>query len=408
MSDAVTLALVAAGVIIVIGFLSNYLFSRTGLPDMLFLIALGLVLGPVLQVFNPASAIVLAPYFAAVALVFILFDGGLSMNLYQVLSGSPRATLLASLSFTFSLVTVTSLANLTLGLPIIYAVLLGSICGGSSSIVVLSIARRIRVSEQGSTVLSLESAITDILCVVIALTVIGIIMTGQADYGAVIKEIAARFSIGAVVGVIIGLAWLGVLPRVLKEPYAYMLTLATALFAYSISEYLGGSGALSSLLFGLVLGNEKDIFRLLRREKMTAIVDEGMKRFESEIAFLIRSFFFVYLGLIATVKDMNLLIFGIILSFLLLFVRYGAVWLATAYSELRRERDMMSVVLTRGLAAAVLSTLPMQYGLQYADLYINITLVVIITTAIICTIGTFTLQHRKNLKSEKTEGRSQA
>ncbi len=389
--DPVALALVAAGVIIVIGFIGNYLFSRTGLPDMLFLIALGLVLGPILKVFDPASVIVLAPYLAAVALVFILFDGGLSMNLYQVLSGSPRAALLAFLGFTFTLVAITSFANLMFGLPLIYGVLLGSICGGSSSIAVISLARRISVSEQGSTVLSLESAITDILCVIVALAVIGIVMTGQADYGAISKEIAARFSVGAVIGVIVGLVWLGILPRVLKEPYAYMLTMATALFAYSASEYLGGSGALSSLLFGLVLGNERDIFRLLRREKMATIVDEGMKRFESEIAFLIRSFFFVYLGLIATVRDVNLLILGVILSFLILFVRYGAVWLATSYSELRHERGIMSVVLTRGLAAAVLSTLPMQYGLQYADLYLNIALVVIVTTAIISTVGIFIL-----------------
>ncbi len=395
LSDPVALALVAAGVIIVIGFIGNYLFSRTGLPDMLFLIALGVVLGPILQVFDPASVIALAPYLAAVALVFILFDGGLSMNLYQVLSGSPRAALLAFLGFTSSLISIAFFTYLMFGLPLIYGVLLGSICGGASSIAVMSLARRISVSEQGSTVLSLESAITDILCVIIALAVIGIVMTGQADYWAISREIAARFSVGAVVGVVIGLIWLGVLPRVLKEPYAYMLTLAVALFAYSASEYLGGNGALSSLLFGLVLGNERDIFRLMRRERITAIVDEGMKRFESEIAFLIRSFFFVYLGLIATVRDVNLLIFGVIMSFLLLFVRYGAVWLATAYSELRHERNIMGVVLTRGLAAAVLSTLPRQYGLQYSDLYLNIALAVIVTTAIICTVGTFILSRSR-------------
>jgi len=47
LSDAVTLALVAAGAVIAIGFLSDYLFSRPELPDMLFLRALGLVLGPI-------------------------------------------------------------------------------------------------------------------------------------------------------------------------------------------------------------------------------------------------------------------------------------------------------------------------------------------------------------------------
>lgn len=403
MTDPVTLALVAASGVIVIGFLSNYLFSRTRLPDMLFLIGLGMVLGPLLQVFDPASAISLAPYFAAVAVVIILFEGGLSMNLYQVLSVSLRATLLAILSFTFSLVSTTLFMYSILGLPVLYGVLLGSICGGSSSIIVMSIARRIGASEQASTVLSLESAITDILCVVTALAVTGIIVTGQAYHVAMSREIAARFSVGAVIGVIVGFFWLIMLPRLLKEPYAYMLTLAIALFGYSASEYLGGSGALSSLLFGLVLGNEREIFMILRREKMATIVDEGMKRFESEIAFLIRSFFFVYLGLIVTIRDVSLLVSGVALALLFLFVRYGAVWLATARSELQQERPIMSLVLTRGLAAAVLSTLPMQFGLEYADLYINITLVVIVATAIICTVGTFALQHSERKIEDRQE-----
>jgi NhaP-type Na+/H+ and K+/H+ antiporter len=47
----------------------------------------------------------------------------------------------------------------------------------------------------------------------------------------------------------------------------------------------------------------------------------------------------------------------------------------------------MSVMLTRGLVAAILATIPMQYGLPYADLYLNITLVVIISTAIFSTVG---------------------
>lgn len=396
MNDAVTLALIISSVIIVIGFLSNWLFDRTGLPDMLFLIALGIVIGPVLGVFKAEALFELAPYLVAIAVVFILFDGGLRMNLYQVFSESPRAALLATTGFVFSTVAIALVMHLIVRVPLLYGVLFGSILGGSSSIVVVSLARRIEVSEKCSTVLTLESAITDILCIVVSLAVIGIITSpsGQAQYLEIGKEIAGKFSIGAVIGVIFGIIWLTLLKKVANIPYAYMLTLAVVLSAYSVSDVLGGSGALSALLFGIVLGNEKDILKIFKQESARGmIIDAGLKRFESEIAFLVRSFFFVYLGLITTVNDVGLIVFGAILSFLLLGVRYLTVRLATIRSELCEVRSIMSVVLTRGLAAAVLSTLPMQYGLLYSDLYINMSLVVIITTAIICTAGIMILPY---------------
>ena len=390
------LALITASVIIVIGFLGSYLFDRTSLPDMLFLIILGIIFGPILRFFDPTTIADLAPYIAALALVFILFDGGLRMNIYQIFAETPRAELLAMISFVSSVVTITLYTHFLMGVPLLYGVLFGSICGGSSSIVVVSLARRIKVSEGCATTLTLESAITDILCIVVSLSVIGIIFTGQADYTEVGREITTQFSTGAVVGVIFGLFWLSILRRVARVPYAYMLTLAIVLLAYTVSDYLGGSGALSSLLFGVILGNEREIYKMLKRERTRdTFIDEGMKRFESEIAFLIRTFFFVYLGLIAVVTSIGMLILGIILSFLLLFVRYAAVRLATVRSPFTHaEKNIMSMVLTRGLSAAVLSTLPLQYGLLYADLYLNVTLVVIMTTAVICTVGVPALSQR--------------
>lgn len=260
MNDYVSLALIVSALIIVIGFLSNYLFERTGLPDMLFLITLGYVVGPLLRLLG-SSVSTLAPYLAALALVFILFDGGMKMNIRQVLSQSPRAILLAVLGFLFSLLVIALFMRYLVGVPLRYGILFGSIFGGSSSIVVVSLAQKIKVSEKCSTILTLESAITDILCIVVSLAVIGVILTGQVNYIVVTADIVAKFLIGAFVGVALGVAWLILLKVVVKLPFSYMLTLAIVLFGYTVSEYLGGSGALSSLLFGLILGNESEILR---------------------------------------------------------------------------------------------------------------------------------------------------
>jgi cell volume regulation protein A len=393
--ELVPLALIISALIIVIGFLGNYLFEKKGVPDMLFLIFLGIVVGPVLKIFDPGVVEGLAPYISALALVFILFDGGMRLGIRQVLSHSPRAVMLAVMGFIFSTLVVAVFMVYGIGVPLAYGLLFGSIYGGSSSIVVVSLAAKIKISEKGSTTLVLESAVTDILCIVVSLAIIGVILTGQTDYFAVGLGIAGRFVIGAVVGIIFGVVWLFLLKRVSYLPFSYMLTLAIALFAYAISETLGGSGALSSLLFGMILGNETEILKLLQQKRIpTPSVDEGLKRFESEIAFFIRTFFFVFLGIIATISNISFVLLGIILSLLLLLVRFGSVYLATIRSELRNEMPLLSVVLTRGLAAAVLATLPAQYGLLYAPSFINFAVVIIMSTAIIATVGVIGISRR--------------
>jgi len=397
MVDLVPLALIISALIIVIGFLGNYLFEKKGIPDMLFLIALGMIVGPVLHIFDTNAIQGFAPFISALALVFILFDGGMGLGIRQVLSHSPRAVLLALLGFLFSVFVVALFMILLFRTPLSYGLLFGSIFGGSSSIVVISLASKIKISERGSTTLILESATTDILCIVVSLAIIGAIMTGHTDFASIGVGISGKFLIGAGIGVALGILGLFILRRVSYLPFSYMLVLAIALFAYAISETVGGSGALSALLFGLMLGNETTIFKLLRRKTTTNLaVDDGLKRFKSEIAFFIRTFFFVFLGIIVTISNVNFIFLGIALSILLLIVRYGAVYLTTLKSELKNERPILTFVLTRGLAAAVLATLPAQYGLSYAPLFINFAVVIIMSTAVIATVGVIALSRKKN------------
>ncbi|MEM3578023.1 MAG: cation:proton antiporter [Candidatus Bathyarchaeia archaeon] len=408
--DPVTLALILSGAIIVIGFLGNYVFERTGFPDVLILITLGMLLGPVTNVVNAGAIMGLAPYLAALALVFILFDGGMAINIYRVFSESPRAVVLAITGFTFSVFAVTLVLMVARpDIPLPYCILFGTMFGGSCSIVMFSLASKIGLSEKCSTVLSLESAITDIFCIVFSLVVIEIILKGTVDLTAIVQSIARRFSTGIVLGIIFGLIWLTILRKVAIASYAYMLTLAVVLLAYAFTEFLGGSGALCSLLFGIVFGNEKEIYHILKMERIqSVVVDAGLKKFESEIAFLLRTFFFVYIGLIVAISDVATIVIGIILSLTLLLARFGAVTIAIKdSSELACERPIMSVLLTRGLAAAVLATLPMQYANPilypeagsifqvFGPLYINLAVIIILATAIIATVGTSLFKQKK-------------
>jgi cell volume regulation protein A len=157
----------------------------------------------------------------------------------------------------------------------------------------------------------------------------------------------------------------------------------------------------------MMLGNENAIYGILRIKKpRDQVVDPGLKRFESEIAFLLRAFFFVYIGLIVTLPRLATVFVGAALALFLLLIRYGVVNLATVRSKLTQERGMMSVLLTRGLASAVLATLTLQYAdpvkypsvgtvfQQLSPLYISMTVVVILATALIATVGIPVLQWR--------------
>ena len=370
---------------------------------MLILIFLGAIFGPILGFFDPIAVKSFAPYIAALALAYIIFDGGMGLNIKQVLYNSPKAVLLAILGFVFSLLGVAVFMVYAFNMPWLYGLLFGAIFGGSSSVIVVSLASKIKISEKGSTILILESAITDIFSIVISIAIIDILITGQANVTAIGLGIAGKFLVGLLIGLALGFAWLFALRKVSSLPFSYMLTLGIVLLGYAATESLGGSGVLCVLLFGLILGNEREFLKFFRKNiennenngKMMLSVSRGLKRFEAEVAFLISTFFFVFLGIIATVSSLAVLLSGILLSIIMLVTRFGAVWLTTVGGSLKKERGMMTVILTRGLATAVLATLPAQLGLSYSDIFVDIAIVVIVTTAIMATVGTMIIPRKK-------------
>lgn len=385
LTDA-TLVFLLVTVIVMIGAISNYLFRRTGIPDMLFLVLLGVAVGPVFGLIRAEQIEPLAPFLALLAVVIILFDGGLGLSIHKAIAQAPRAIVLAVVGFTFNVVVVMFFAKYFMGLRLLEGALLGSIVGGSSSIVVIGVARRLGMSEEGSTTLILESSITDVLCVVGALTLIGIILIGMPPFQALVREVSGKFTTGLVLGGVTGLVWLTILPKLAQEPYRYMLTLSAIFLTYFASESLGGSGAISALMFGIVLANSAGIHALLKRPG-NGVVDESFRRLEAEIVFLVKAFFFVYLGLIVALGKMDLILLALTLSILLLATRSVLVPISTVGSGMAKERGTMTLIYGRGLAAAVLSVLPAQYGLPNAELYPPVTLLVIVFTAIITSLG---------------------
>jgi len=402
------IAFLVAALIIILGFLGEEFFNRTSIPDSILLLLFGVLLGPIFQLFAHEELLAITPYFAALALIIILFDGGLNMDIREAVKNSPRALVLGISGWILNVLLTAAFCKVLLGWRLLNGLLLGSIIGGGSSIIVIALIRKLKVTEKIETVLSLESILTDVLCTVGAFTAINILLQDLSeeavstgiDLYAALGSVGIAFGVGILVGLGFGVGWLVILERIKGKPNAYMLTLAMLFLTFVVATNLGGNGALSALFFGLIIGNSRHIARLMKF-RTTVSIDNSVRDFHSQISFLIRSFFFVFTGLLFSFSSFTSVIIGLILSFTFLGIRFIVVKMATFKSELHDYGTLMTVMFPRGLAAAVLASIPLTSGVPDSQVFPEIAFIVILTTIVVCTIGVAVLKKRKSRSSSK-------
>ncbi|MDX1813348.1 MAG: cation:proton antiporter [Candidatus Bathyarchaeia archaeon] len=400
------IAFLVAAVIIILGFLGEEFFNRTSIPDSILLLLFGVLLGPIFQLFAHEELLAITPYFAALALIIILFDGGLNMDIREAVKNSPRALVLAITGWIINVLVTAVFCKVFLGWRLLNGLLLGSIVGGGSSIIVIALIRKLKVSEKIETVLSLESILTDVLCTVGAFTMINILVSissveavsSGVDLYSAIGSVGAAFGVGILVGLSFGVAWIVILERIKGKPNAYMLTLAMLFLTFVVATNLEGNGALSALFFGLIIGNSRHIAKRLKF-RTTISIDNSVRDFHSQISFLIRSFFFVFTGLLFSLSSFTSVLFGLLLSATFLGIRFVVVKMASVKSELGDYGTLMTVMFPRGLAAAVLASIPLTSGVPGSIVFPEIAFIVILTTIIITTVGVAVIKKRESSSS---------
>ncbi len=378
------------GAIIFIGFFSLYFFERTKVPDVIFLMLLGVALTSGLGVLDGKVFAALAPFFGAVALIIILFDGGLNLKLAKVLGELSKATVFTVAIFTATVAMVALSMHLFFSWDPLWGVLLGAVVGGTSSAIVMPVVAKLSANEETKTLLALESALTDSLCIVVAIAVIELIVSQNVDVSRVSGDIVAAFSTAGMAGIVAGLLWLGILKHFHGKSFGYMLTLGAVFILYGVTTFLKGNGAIAALVFGLIIGNAPVFAKALKLgDKFD--MEESIRHFQREISFFVRTFFFVYLGIIFSPESLSLtvaamaaaVLAGILLARFLVVKAYERV-----DTRVERYQTLLVGLMPRGLAAAVLASLPLASGVQIPS-FAEIAFIVIILTNIIATVAAF-------------------
>ncbi len=401
MADVI-LAMALIAVTIIIGFIGEVMFKRTDIPSVIWLLLFGLLIGPVLRLVEPGVMQAVSPIFGGIALIIILFDGGIHMDLYKLLREAPLGVMLSVTNFLFTII-ITTIVLAILGFDPVLGMLLGAIIGGTSSPMVIPIVSRLRNAGKSTPIiLSLESAVTDVLCIVAVIALIQMI-TGGGSIVESTQVLASAFSVGMVVGLIGGMMWLPVLKRYDKIEFSYVITLAMLFLLYATVETIGGSGAIACLMFGVVLANGKTMMGMLRYGKDAFELSDDTKSLHSLMSFLVRTFFFVYLGLLVSLTDWLFIMIGVILVIGTMAARVGAVHLTLPKGFSLFDKRLMYVMLPRGLAAAVLANLVVTKGVPGTNGFMDIVFTVIIGTVLVTTIGVFVMGHAGKEGAEKEE-----
>lgn len=364
--------------------LLSYIFQKTLIPDVLILIGIGILVGPVGGFVQVSDFGRTGDIMTIIALTVMLFESGTSLKL-SALASSMGSIL--GLTFLTSAVTVGVIA---LGTVAFFkgdwsmAILTGAILSGTSSAIVIPMVQSLRVSETPATILVLESALTDVTCIIGAFAILNSIEKGHFGVTGILGEIVISLSVASVLGIFLGLVWSFLWNRIRQLPDGVFTTVAFAFVIYGVAELVHVSGAISVLAFGVTLANAP----LVVKRRTLPSISEIEKKFYREIVFILKTFFFVFLGISVQFSGPGIIATSAVLVFAVYFLRLWITRIAlTKKGTTVADASLVAVMAPKGLAPAVLASLIAQKHIPGGEtveaIVFSIIILSIMTTALL-------------------------
>jgi NhaP-type Na+/H+ or K+/H+ antiporter len=389
--------IIAFGVLYFLGHVLTHFFDKSKIPDVLILIIFGIIIGPLLGIVSPAQIGIAGSVFTSVALIIILFEGGLDLEFTNIRKSAGQSIKLTFAFFFITAAIIFIIMHFGFNYTPMASAVTGFICGGTSSAVVIPMVGAMKIGKEASTILILESALTDVLCIVFTIGVVHSYDSGNFEIGKIIGNLISSLVLASVIGIAAGMFWLTILNKIRTYQHTTFATFAFMFIVYGIAEVLNFSGAIAALAFGILLGNNRTIGILLGRINVNTdkykdsfqsnIITTPEKKLYKEIVFLIKIFFFIYLGISIPFEQMHI----ILIALSIVVAIYAARPVATKFLVTRHvdayDRTVIGVMIPKGLAAAVLAGLPTQHGMiegpDIQAITYNLVLISIVTTSVL-------------------------
>lgn len=370
--------LLGSAVLILLSIIIAKLFNNLGLPTLVLFIALGMLAGSEGIGGIYFDDALTAQNIGIIALIFILFSGGLDTNLQDIKSIRLRALSLASIGVIISAFVFGIMAAYLLDIELIYGLLIGAIISSTDAAAVFMVLRSKKVSLKNNLkpMLEFESGSNDPMAIFLTIGIIELIVNPYTGWLGLLKLLVFQFGFGSIVGLSMGRLVVLVMNRIRfdNEGIYPVLLLGFACMIYAATNLIGGSGFLAVYLTGIAVGNKEFVQK------------KSLIRFFDGLAWLGQISMFLTLGLLVfPSKLITIAGIGIILSVILMFVaRPIAVFISLAFTKMStNEKVFVSWVGLRGAVPIILATFPLLAGVKYADLIFSIVFFIVLTSALL-------------------------
>jgi potassium/hydrogen antiporter len=365
-----------AGALLAAGILGALLADRVRVPSLLLFLGLGMLAGSEGMGgidFNDAE---LARTLGTIALVLIIFEGGLTAGWSEIRPVLGTAASLATVGTALTAVIAGFAAKLIFGLSTLEGMLVGAAIAATDSAAIFAVLRRSTLEKRLARSLEGESGMNDPVAL---LLVIGFVeWIQQPGYG--LADMAGMLALKLALGTVIGLA-LGRLAvaalnavRLPTDGIYPVATVAIAGLAYGLAEVAHGSGLLATYLTALALGSAS-----IPAKRSVVAFHEGL-------GWVAQISLFILLGLLVFPSRLDeVALKGLALSAaLIVLARPVAAFVATAFARLgAKERLMLGWAGLRGATPIWLATFPVVAGIKESNELFAIVFFVIVSSTLV-------------------------
>ncbi|MCM3760367.1 potassium/proton antiporter [Alkalihalobacillus oceani] len=367
-----------AGLLLVAGVITAKFSTRLGVPALVLFLLVGMLAGSdglgFIYFDNPTYAQLIG----ILALVIILFEGGLQTKWTTIKRVAAPSLSLATIGVILTSSGVAVAAKFILDVSWLEAFLFGAIVGSTDAAAVFAVLKGKNIRKRLGSTLEAESGTNDPMAVFLTISFIELIASDQPNYLFMLGSFFWQMGMGIVFGFALGkVASLAINRINLDSSGLYpVFALAFALLTYSVTALIGASGLLAVYVAALLIGNSDLTYR------------HSIFRFNEGFAWMMQILMFVILGLLVfptQLFDWGIIIRGVVLSLLLMLVaRPIAVFLSTIGMGFSiKERTFLAWAGLRGAVPIVLATFPMIAGLENSQLFFNVIFFVVLTSALI-------------------------
>lgn len=369
--------LLIAAILLLSAIIFNKIGGKFGVPSLIIFIFVGILAGSDGILGIHFEDYMLAQFVGIVAISYILFMGGLSVDIDELKPVVSEGAVLATLGV-FATGIITGICSYyLLHLSFLECMLLGGIVSSTDAAAVFGVLRSksISLGYNLKPLLEFESGSNDPMAVFLTLGIIGLIL-GQINLPGLIFDFFKQMLLGIVFGILIarGTTWIINRIKLEYDSLYVVITLASVLFTYSFISIIGGNGFIGVYVCGLAMAGMKFV------NKKTLV------KFHDAIAWLMQIVMFLILGLLVNFKDGfaytgHALLIALILTFI---ARPLAVFLTTIpFKRSFKEKLMISWVGLRGAAPIVLATFPLTADIPHAMEIFNIVFFVVIISVLL-------------------------